>query len=57
MSPMPLFKRAIVQSAAIFGTATLEQKDAEYQRLLTAFNIRSDTAHGRLEALREVSID
>lgn len=56
-SPLPLFKRAIVQSAATFGTATLKGKDAEYLRLLTAFNISSDTANARLEALRQVPVE
>ena len=55
-STLPLFKRVILQSAATFGTATLQQKDAEYQRLLSAFNIKNETAHERLEALRQVPV-
>lgn len=50
-SSTPLFRRAI---AAIFGTATLEEKDADYLRLLKTLSISNDTVHGRLDALRQV---
>ena len=56
-SSMPLFKRVILQSAATLGTAILKQKDAEYQRLLSAFNIHGETAKGRFEALRQAPIN
>ncbi|KIX92188.1 uncharacterized protein Z520_12069 [Fonsecaea multimorphosa CBS 102226] len=53
-SPERLFNRAVLQSGAIFGHTSLEDKDKEYQGLLKHFEIKGASASERLEKLRQV---
>jgi hypothetical protein len=53
-----LFRRAVLQSRSPFGTQDMREKDAEYQRLLTALEReRARAPKERLEAPRKVEVE
>lgn len=52
-----LFRRAVLQSGSPFGTQGIEEKDAEYKRLLSVLGVEGKSAKERLERLRTVDVE
>jgi carboxylesterase type B len=56
-SDQRLFRRAVLQSGSPFGTQGVEEKNAEYTKLLGVLGIDGKSAKERLEVLRKVDVE